>query len=636
MRFLLRYGGDRRALRAFEERQALVRAGLTRRDLAKMGLLVGGGLGGGLLAPEKGLAHEQRSTDGLGALPPLAPFVTPLTVLPVLPTVPALTPESTIDPNPATDANGQRLEGRTEPHQSRARFPAQQFFATRMAANRDVEIHPALPRQTLWGFNMGGDLATDPAMSPGPVLVLRYGTPVVVRRFNDLPAPEQNGGFGVPETSTHLHNFHSAADSDGGPCDPQQERFFFRGQYYDYFYNMQFAGWNSTNPPDGNIQEALGFLWYHDHRVQHTAENTYKGLVGPAIIFNEFDTGNEETGLHLPSFPEFDIPLVLSDKLIDPTTGLVAFDAFNFDGLLGNVFLVNGTVQPHFEVQKRRYRFRILDVGPSRFYEFFLTNPDHPGQRIPLWVISNDGNLMPRPVEVTSHRLGVAERTDIIVDFKKIFERFGNPSRIRLENRLEQDNGRGPTDHILPAGQGDQLLEFRLVGTPPVDDSFDPEPVAFPRVPASANDAVFAPISLPDISGVTPRITRTFSFERGDGQWQINGRFMDCTRFRFKVQVNTAERWIIRNDSGGWNHPVHIHLEEFRILRRNGVPIRPGNVEFARKDVLRVQDEDVEILVRFRDLKGGYPIHCHNTVHEDHQMMMIFEVADVGDNKTQP
>src|ERR671926_1453457 len=248
MRFLLRYGGDRRALRAFEERQALVRAGLTRRDLAKMGLLVGGGLGGGLLAPEKGLAHEQRSTDALGALPPLAPFVTPLTVLPVLPTVPALTPESTIDPNPATDANGQRLEGRTEPHQSRARFPAQQFFATRMAANPDVEIHPALPRQTLWGFNMGGDLATDPAMSPGPVLVLRYGTPVVVRRFNDLPAPEQNGGFGVPETSTHLHNFHSAADSDGGPCDPQQERFFFRGQYYDYFYNMQFAGWNSTHP----------------------------------------------------------------------------------------------------------------------------------------------------------------------------------------------------------------------------------------------------------------------------------------------------------------------------------------------------------------------------------------------------
>ncbi len=102
---------------------------------------------------------------------------------------------------------------------------------------------------------------------------------------------------------------------------------------------MHFSGWNSTNKRDGNIQEALGFLWYRDHRVQHTAENTYKGLAGPGIIFNDFDTGNEETGFHLPGFPEFDIPRMLADKLIDPTTGLVAFDTCNFDGLLGNVFL---------------------------------------------------------------------------------------------------------------------------------------------------------------------------------------------------------------------------------------------------------------------------------------------------------
>ena len=26
-------------------------------------------------------------------------------------------------------------------------------------------------------------------------------------------------------------------------------------------------------------------------------------------------------------------------------------------------------------------------------------------------------------------------------------------------------------------------------------------------------------------------------------------------------------------------------------------------------------------------MKGGFPIHCHNTVHEDHQMMMLFNVA---------
>jgi len=648
MRVVLRYGADRRAVRAFRARQELVKAGLTRRDLARMGLLTGGGVGAGLLTAEKGLAKELRSTSALGALPPLKPFVQPLTVLPTLQPVPRrpdgtpdLTPAPTSLPNPDLNpANGNlRYEGRTEGHQSRERFPAKEFFQTRMAANPAVRIHPdtALPAQTFWGFNGGGaDLTTDPAMSPGPVLVMYYGVPTVIRRVNALPPPEQNGGFGVPEVSTHLHNFHSGPESDGAPCDPKEQRFFFRGQYYDYYHNLQRAGWGSTHPGGGDVRETLGFLWYHDHRVDHTAENTYKGLVGPAILFNEYDTGHEETGFHLPSFPNYDIPLVFADKLLDPTTGLLAFDTFKFNGLIGNVFLVNGKVQPYHPVQKRRYRFRLLDAGPSRFYEFFLTNPANLSQKIPFWVISNDGNLLPRPIQVTSYRIGVAERTDIIVDFKKIADRFGNPPVIRLENRLEQVNGRGPTGRILPAGQGDQLLEFQLVGNAPTDNSFDPEPVSSPNVPATATDAVFAPIALPDISKVPIRLTRTFRFERFNGEWQVNGQFMDCTRFRFNFKRNTAERWILQNNSGGWQHPIHIHLEEFRILSRNGVPVRPGNVQFARKDVTVLADEKVELFMRFRDMKGGYPVHCHNTVHEDHQMMLIFSIDDVGDNNPRP
>jgi FtsP/CotA-like multicopper oxidase with cupredoxin domain len=643
MRFVLRHGADGRALRAFAERRELVQARLTRRDLVKMGLLAGGGVGGGLVVAGKSVAED---SGDIGKLPPLRPFVEPLTVLPVLPErgEAELTPAPTNTPNRATNpATGLPFEGRSEVHQSRERFPPQAFLQTRMAANPDVKVHPDLPPQTVWGFNLGGDdFTADPAISPGPVLIMRYGRPMVVRRINALPPSGQNGGFGVPEASTHLHNFHSAPDSDGGPCDPVQQRFFFRGQYYDYFYNMQFAGWNSTLPEGnvpgarGDVREALGFLWYHDHRVDHTAENTYKGLVGPAIAFNAFDTGDESTGFHLPSFPEFDIPLVVADRLFDPTTGLLAFDTFNTDGILGNTFLVNGKIQPFFEVQRRRYRFRVLDVGPSRFYEFFLTNPDNLSQKIPFFVIANDGNLLPRPIQITSHRLAVAERADIIIDFNKIAQRFG-AKRIHLENRLEQTDGRGPTGKILPAGRGDQLMEFQLVGNAVADRSFDPEPVAFPNVAAAPGDAVFAPISLPDISQVQPRITRTFRFEEGDGGWQINGRFMDCTRFRLTAQANTAERWIIQNDSGEWQHPIHIHLEEFRILSRNGVPVRPGKVEFSRKDVIQLRfDEQVEVLVRFRDMTGGYPLHCHNTVHEDHQMMLLFNVAAVGDNNRTP
>jgi FtsP/CotA-like multicopper oxidase with cupredoxin domain len=636
---LLRYSADRRALKAYRERLELVQAGLTRRDLMKMGMMTSTGL----LVSQRSLPRALVTSTAISS-PPVTPFTLPLRILPVLPQrdVTELNPAPGINPNRAINpVTGLPFEGRTEPHQSRNLFPAQAFFQTRMAANPNSIVSPDLPPQTFWGFNLGDeDLNADPAQSPGPVIVGRYGTPMVTRRFNALPPIEQNGGFGVPEVSTHLHNFHSAPDSDGGPCDPVQQRFFFRGQFYDYFQNMQYAGWGSTNPPNGNVQEMLSGLWYHDHRVDHTAENTYKGLAGIWLNFNEFDTGDESTGFHLPSFPQFDIPLVFVDRNFDPTTGLLAFDAFNTDGILGDRFLVNGRIQPFFEVQKRRYRFRMLDAGPSRWYEFFLTNPDDLTQKIPFWVIADDGNLLPRPVEVLSQRIAVAERFEVIIDFGKIAARFGNPSRIRLENRLIQTDGRGPAENmpagIKAAGQGDYVLEFRLVGGAVVDNSFDPEPVAFPHVPASPNDAVFAPISLPDISNVTPRITRTFKFERGGG-WQINGKFMDCTRFRLTAQMNTAEKWIIQNDSGDWMHPVHIHLEEHRILSRNGVAIKPGDVEFSRKDVLKLQHgESVEVLMRFRDFRGGYPLHCHNTVHEDHQMMLLWNVQDVGDNNTRP
>jgi FtsP/CotA-like multicopper oxidase with cupredoxin domain len=645
---LLRYSGDRRALRAFRERTDLVRAGFTRRDLVKMGLLTSGGVGGGLVWADKSLAEGQRQ-GSLGALPPLSLFSQPLPILPVLPdrTVGEFDPAPTAAPNRAPNPNNGNLpfEGRSEPHQSRGpgqpgAFEPEFFHITRIGANPHARVHDALPEQTFWGFNKGGaDLTADPPLSPGPVLILRHLHAALVRRYNDLPPAAQNGGFGVPEVSTHLHNFHSAPDSDGGPCDPAQQRFFFRGQYYDYFHNMRFAGWNSTNKPDGNIEEYLGYLWYHDHRVDHTAENTYKGLVGPSIVFGEVDTGDESTGLHLPSFVPgggFDIPLVFADRLFDPTTGLLAFDTFNTDGILGNVFLVNGKASPFLEVSKRRYRFRLLDAGPSRFYEFFLTNPDNLSQSIPFLVISEDGNLLGRPVKTTSVRLGVAERNDIIVDFARIAREFGNPKRLILENRLEQVNGRGPTGKILPAGQGDQLLELRI-GETVADGSFDYDPLAFPNFAARADDSVFGPIVLPDISTAVPRITRTFRFERGNGGWQVNGQFMDCTRFRFRPQLGEFERWIIQNKSGGWQHPVHIHFEEFRILSRNGVPVRPGDIEFARKDVMQLRfNDEIELLIRFRDMKGGYPIHCHNTVHEDHQMMMLYEVAEVGDNNTRP
>jgi len=623
---------------ASRNRQEIVKAGLNRRELFKMGLLTSSGY----LAAKSGLsAWASGGCDAgecqLGCSPATTPFIDPLRIPPILPSRPVtdLNPAPQECPNNAINpATGLPFEGRgqyngvlrpgTDCFQFFKRFPPEDFFITRMRENKRFRItsDPHIPDQTIWGFNLGGN---DPAITPGPTIVDQYDGARVVRRFNELPPQAQNGGFGVPETSTHFHNFHDAPESDGSPC-----RFFFRGQYFDYHRTMQTPGFDDPNTdPAERLLESQSSLWYHDHRVGHTAENVYKGLLGFELLFNQFDTGNENTGFRLPSFPQFDIPLALTDKLIDPGTGKICFDLFGFDGLVGDKLLVNGVLQPFLEVQKRRYRFRILDGGPSRFYELFLTNPDNPKQSIPYFAIANDGNLLPRPVRFPTSsgsgaRIGVAERVDIIIDFKALARDLG-VKRLWLENRLEQVNGRGPTGKILPAGRRENVLvEFRLAGNAVRDNSVDP---------ADPNVRFYALPPRP-----TPRITRRFRFERGNGQWQVNGRFMDCDEIRFTVNRNSAERWILQNNSGGWQHPIHIHLEEFQIVRRNGQLIQPGDVEFSRKDVVRLQfNEQIELLMRFRDFRGDYPMHCHNTIHEDHAMMLLWAVQDdANDNNTRP
>jgi FtsP/CotA-like multicopper oxidase with cupredoxin domain len=44
----------------------------------------------------------------------------------------------------------------------------------------------------------------------------------------------------------------------------------------------------------------------------------------------------------------------------------------------------------------------------------------------------------------------------------------------------------------------------------------------------------------------------------------------------------------------------------------------------------------VAIKMRFRDWLGRYPLHCHNVIHEDHAMMLRFDVGVTGDTKSNP
>ena len=144
-------------------------------------------------------------------------------------------------------------------------------------------------------------------------------------------------------------------------------------------------------------------------------------MFGCYNLFDDFDTGVPGTGLNLPCGPA---PMAMTSTARSSSTtrcsmraARLVFDLFDLDGIIGDRFLANGSIQPFLNVAPQRYRFRLYAPGPSRWWEWSL----YDGKQFwPFWQIMTDGNLLPNAVQVTSVRIAVAERVDIIVDFGKM------------------------------------------------------------------------------------------------------------------------------------------------------------------------------------------------------------------------
>ena len=164
-----------------------------------------------------------------------------------------------------------------------------------------------------------------------------------------------------------------------------------------------------------------------------------------------------DSGLGLP-YGEFDVPIFFHDILLDKTCQPV-FDLFNLDGILGDRFAANGAIQPFFNVKRCRYRFRLYAPGPSRWWEWSLWDGTN---FYPFWQIATDGNLLPNAVQVTSVRIAVAERVDIIVDFSKF---KGTQALLRQPcgagQRSRPDREDADARHAGPAGQRDRQHDRR-------------------------------------------------------------------------------------------------------------------------------------------------------------------------------
>jgi FtsP/CotA-like multicopper oxidase with cupredoxin domain len=335
-----------------------------------------------------------------------------------------------------------------------------------------------LPLSTIYGFN---------GTFPGPMINAEYGKPALVRFTNRLDENPQNldrQDFGAPDWSflTHLHNGHTAPESDGNPHYTMR----YGPQNHGYLPGMSVDNLYLNWPAGNDDREKQSFFWFHDHRMDHTGANVYKGMVGLYPIYDPkplgdlggMDMGDERQGLRLPgvrtdnpdgSFDvKYDVPLVFFDARLEdgvtmhkdmhdtlgefpaaknPAThpewwGKSFFKHFPNHGFVGDIFTVNGTAYPVVEVKRRKYRFRFLDASIARIYDFKLmsstqgpkssaslgySGTELEGQyRIPdaqqcmkFTQIANDGGLLPFPITRDNFELWPAKRREVIIDFTK-------------------------------------------------------------------------------------------------------------------------------------------------------------------------------------------------------------------------
>ncbi|MGI2902432.1 multicopper oxidase family protein [Tolypothrix sp. VBCCA 56010] len=367
-------------------------------------------------------------------------------------------------------------------------------------------------------------------------------------------------------TVVHLHGMASLPQYDG-----YAEDLIPQGYYKDYIYP--------------NINAAT--MWYHDHAVHQTSRNVYMGLVGMYIVEDE-----NELNLPLPK-DDYDIPLIIHDKKF-AADGSLIFDDQAEHSLMGDVITVNGVPYPRMEVANRKYRFRVLNASISRSYKLALSTGDD------LIAIGTDAGLKPAPVNTKEMRIGMAERYDLIIDFSK----YPIGTQVVLQNLgLPNNDNTGDTNKIM---------RFDVVREES-DNSF---------IPSTLRNIEF----FPESSAVR---SRDFTFEQSNRLWVINGNVWDINRVDANPQLEQIEIWTLHNNSGLWFHPVHLHLIDAQILDRNGQP--PFAYERGMKDVFYVgENETVRIIGKFRPNIGKYMYHCHNMVHEDHDMMSQFEVAQNG------
>ena len=444
-----------------------------------------------------------------------------------------------------------------------------------------AEILPGLDT-TVWGYE--GNF-------PGPTIEAQSGRQVVVHQRNELPVP----------TVVHLHGGVTPPESDGYPTDlilPTDGSFDGHEGHGGILMGGVDRGTKEYVYP---MDQPAATLWYHDHRIDFTGPQVYKGLAGFHIVRDEV-----EDDLPLPK-GEKDVPLMICDRAFDEDGSFLypsvdpslrdepGVDDDFMEGVLADTILVNGAPWPFMEVSNTMYRLRVLNTSNARRYELELDPPPSDGDS--FIQVGSDVGLLGAPVSHERIPIAPAERFDVVVDFSE----YTVGTEVTLKNRI----GEGSTA---------QLMRFRVV--------------------RAERDNSSVPDRLAEVEPIDPdsaTTTRRFRFHREDVNgrhgWVINEEAFHPELVSARPRLGSTEIWEVR---GNTHHPIHLHLAHFQVLSRSGWIGRrsPRPQDAGWKDTVDLlPDEEVRLAVRFDGYRGKYVFHCHNLEHEDMMMMANFEVA---------
>lgn len=423
---------------------------------------------------------------------------------------------------------------------------------------------------------------------PGPTIEVRSDRPVAMTHHNELPAP----------TVVHLHGAVVAADHDGYPSD---------------FVLPAGGGWDTDAGIAGHAahsvaglatgsrtyrypnQQPAATLWYHDHRMDFSGPQQYRGLAGFYLIRDE-----TEDALPLPRDAR-EVPLMIADRAFDPS-GALSYPSmdptlhepgvsveFHHSGVLGDTITVNGVAWPAFEVDAALYRLRMVNASNARQYQLALDPPPPGGSGFVQ--IGSDLGLLPRPVRQDSFLITPGERYDMLVDFAA----YPPGTSVRLVNTI----GEGATGFVMRFDVARRVT----------DDARVPDSLAPDQEPAPAGgpaDRSFSFFSGPELTGLPPT---------------VNLKTFDPARIDARPALDTTEIWNLTADP---SHPVHLHLAHFRVLGRDGGP--PAAQDAGWKDTVFIPEGGVQVAVRFAGYRGRYVFHCHNLEHADSGMMANMEI----------